>query len=852
MSQENIATAETKPTEATETFAFSADINQLLSLIVNTFYSNKDIFLRELISNASDALDKVRYNSLTDSTLLQNNPNTDIRIYLNKNTNQLIIEDDGIGMTQQDLINNLGTIAKSGTKSFLESLDKNANSNLIGQFGVGFYSAYLVSDLVTVISRHAQHDKQYRWESAAGGSFTVSEDNSQPTIERGTRVILNLKDECSDYLNEERIEQLVKRHSDFINFPIYLEYETTRSEEVSDEAEPKSINDANANDNDTVNQQDIASIIENPTVNHEMSEENHQDINTEISDVTDTVNVYNEDHLSNHNYVAIDDVNNVRGSGSDSDSDSFQDSASDTELTVGEDRLDDLEKSILVNDNEEIFVSKNRNGETKNMDQTIVEEITDAEIGEVKEETSINDAEPEAKKKTVTKKEYELRQINNQTPLWVKSPEDISSEDYNSFYKKVSSDYADPASVKHFHIEGQLDYFALLFLPSKAPYQMFNTSAEEKNENIKLFVRRVFVSDIGEKLCPEWLNFISGIIDSEDLPLNVSRESLQQSRILRVIKKTIIKKSIEMIKDYAEQDETKYLDFYKEFSRNIKLGIHEDENYKDKLATLLRFNTTTSETNQISLDKYIENMPGDQKKIYYISGESIQSLTNSPFLEQYKKKGYEVLFLTEAIDEYMIPALKTYRDFEVQNIAASNESLGFVSEEDKQVYRNTCDLFKDVLSGEIERVEISNRLADSPCVVVADKYGVTANMERLMKAQTMQSNNMMSYISKRRVLEINPENKIIKKIHNDNLNYMGETNCQTRDLVWLLFENSLLSSGYTLDDPTRFSKRINNLIHLGLGLDEDEDDDIEYSEDNIGIDDDGDDDDDENMMEQVD
>jgi molecular chaperone HtpG len=349
---------------------------------------------------------------------------------------------------------------------------------------------------------------------------------------------------------------------------------------------------------------------------------------------------------------------------------------------------------------------------------------------------------------------------------------------------------------------------------------MFDQTAEKKQKNIKLYVRRVFVLDTSELIIPNWLSFVRGIIDSEDLPLNISRESLQQNRILRVIKKTLIKKSIEMMQELTE-DNTAYTDFYGEFSKNIKLGIHEDPTYKDRLAPLLRYYSTESPTVFVSLDQYVERMPKEQTQIYYISGESTHALTNSPFLEQFKQNKYEVLFFTEPIDEYMIPVLKNYKDFKIVSITDSDLSLKSLDETTKKLFEKTCSTIKEILGDELTRVLVSNRVTDSPCVIVSDKYGVSANMERLMKAQTLQNND--AYTMKRRVMEINPTNPIILSLYGS-IEKVGENAVDkiVKDLVWLLYENALIHSGFSLNDPAKFSSRINRLIHLGLGLDDDD------------------------------
>uniref|UniRef100_A0A674DB54 Endoplasmin n=1 Tax=Salmo trutta TaxID=8032 RepID=A0A674DB54_SALTR len=681
--------------EKSEKHVFQAEVNRMMKLIINSLYKNKEIFLRELISNASDALDKIRLLSLTNEDALAANEELTIKIKSDKEKNMLHITDTGVGMTKEDLIRNLGTIAKSGTSEFLNKMTEvesegQSTSELIGQFGVGFYSAFLVADKVIVSSKH-NNGTQHIWESDSN-EFSVIEDPRGDTLGRGTTITLVMKEEATDYLELETIKNLVRKYSQFINFPIYVWSSKTET-------------------------------VEEPI---------DEDTEAEEKDAT-------EDEV------------------------------------------------------------------------------------EVEEEEDEKEDKPKTKKVEKTVWDWEL--MNDIKPIWTRPAKEVEEDEYKAFYKTFSKDTDEPLSHIHFTAEGEVTFKSILFVPAAAPRGMFDEYGTKKNDFIKLFVRRVFITDDFNDMMPKYLNFVRGVVDSDDLPLNVSRETLQQHKLLKVIRKKLVRKTLDMIKKIAEEQYNEK--FWKEFGTNIKLGVIEDHSNRTRLAKLLRFQTSNSDTVLASLEQYVERMKDKQDKIYFMAGTSRKEAESSPFVESLLKKGYEVIYLTEPVDEYCVQALPEFDGKRFQNVA--KEGIKF-DESDKaketrealeKEYEPLTTWMKDsALKDKIEKAILSQRLTKSPCALVASQYGWSGNMERIMKAQAYQTGKDIStnyYASQKKTLEINPKHPLIKEMLK-RVSTDGEDQTAS-DLAMVLFETATLRSGYQLQDTKAYGDRIERMLRLSMNVD---------------------------------
>jgi len=631
-----------------ETLGFETEVKHLLHLMIHSLYSNKEIFLRELISNASDAADKLRFEALSNDGLYEGDSELKIRLEYDKDKRTITIIDNGIGMTRAEVQEHIGTIAKSGTKQFFQALtgDQAKDSELIGQFGVGFYSAFIVADKVTLTTRKAGADKSegVRWESAGEGDYTLE---SVEKAKRGTEIVLHLKEDESEFLDGYRIRSIVRKFSDHISLPIVMDKEVMPSmgEEEGEEKKP----------------------------------------------------------------------------------------------------------------------------------------------AEIVEET-----------------------INSASALWTKARQEISDEAYNEFYKHVGHDYQDPLTYVHSKVEGSNEYTLLLYVPSHAPFDLWDRDAKH---GVKLYIRKVFITDDAEQLMPRYLRFIRGIIDANSLPLNVSREILQQSKQISAIKSGAVKKVLGMLEDLAKTDEEKYQKFWSQFGPVIKEGPIEDHANKERIAKLLRFASTHADTDKqdVTLEAYVSRMKEGQDKIYYVTADSFSAAKNSPHLEIFRKKGIEVLLLSDRIDEWLVSNLDEFDGKHLQSVAKGDLDLGVLdSEEDKTAqeevnkdFETVLKQIKDVLGEKVSEVRLSHRLTESPACLVADVYGMSLNMERIMKDA---GQGLGMGMGRKPIFELNPTHPLVVK--------MKEEQDDTRfaDLTHILFDQAILSEGGQLDDPAAFVHKLNGLL----------------------------------------
>lgn len=635
-------TTATAESQSKQTMGFQAEVKQLLQLMIHSLYSNKEIVLRELISNASDAADKLRFEAISNGSLYENDSELNIRVSFDKDARTLTIADNGIGMRREEVINNIGTIAKSGTKEFFQNLtgDQAKDANLIGQFGVGFYSSFIIADKVTLITRRAGETEAIKWESGGEGDFTIE---SAEKAGRGTEVILHLREGEDEFLNDWKLKSIVRKYSDHITLPIVMKK---------------------------------------------------------------------------------------------------------SEWKDGE------------------------NGEGGQM---------------------------------VTTDEDET--INKASALWARSKSDITEEEYNEFYKHVSHDYENPLAYTHSRVEGKQEYISLLYVPGKAPFDLYD---RERRQGIKLYVKRVFIMEDAEKLMPQYLRFVRGVIDSADLPLNVSREILQDSRDVEAIKNGSVKKVLSLLEDLAENKPEAYAKFWSQFGRVLKEGPGEDFANKDKIAGLLRFASTHADTEEqnVSLKAYIERMKPEQEAIYYITADTFAAAKNSPHMEIFRKKGIEVLLMSDKVDEWMLGGLTEFEGKKLQSIAKGDLDLGKLEDEadkeaKKQVEEQAKDLverIKNALGETVKEVKVTHRLTDSPACLVAGEHDLSGNLARILKAAGQQAPDSKP------VLEINPGHRLVEKLKAE------ADDAKFADYAHVLFDQALLAEGGQLEDPASFVKRMNSLI----------------------------------------
>ena len=625
-----------KQTHPKESMAFQAEVKQLLQLMIHSLYSNKEIVLRELISNASDAADKLRFEALANGALYEDDSELKIRIAFDKEARTLTIADNGIGMSRDEVISHIGTIAKSGTKEFFSALtgDQAKDANLIGQFGVGFYSAFIIADKVTLTTRRAGAAEAVRWESAGEGDYTLEDANK---TSRGTEIVLHLREGEDEFLNDWKLKSIIRKYSDHIMLPIVMK-------------------------------------------------------KTEWKD--------------------------------------------GAEVTTDEDET-----------------------------------------------------------------------VNKASALWARSKNDISEEEYQEFYKHVSHDFENPLAYTHSRVEGKQEYISLLYIPGKAPFDLYD---RERSHGIKLYVKRVFIMEDAEKLMPQYLRFVRGVIDTSDLPLNVSREILQSSRDVEAIKAGSVKKVLSLLEDMAENRPEDYAKFYKEFGRVLKEGPGEDFANKEKIAGLLRFASTKADTDvqDVSLKDYISRMQPEQDVIYYITADSFAAAQHSPHLEIFRKKGIEVLLMSDRVDEWLLGSLTEFEGKKLQSIAKGDLDLGKLeSETEKEIQKKIeeeaktlVEKIKQSLGEQVKDVRVTHRLTDSPACLVSDEHDLSGNLARILKSAGQKAPETKP------ILEINPTHKLIKRIEAESADDVFA------DLAHVLFDQALLAEGGTLEDPASFVKRMNSLI----------------------------------------
>ncbi|KAI9031015.1 Hsp90 protein-domain-containing protein [Phycomyces nitens] len=654
----------------TEKYTFQTEISRLMSLLINSLYKSREIFLRELISNASDALDKIRFLALTDPSALANNENLRISIAADPDTKSLVITDTGVGMTREQLKQNLGTIAKSGTSEFLQKLESNKDEvTQIGQFGVGFYSVFLVADKVTVASK-SNDDDQYVWMSEAVDDFVIAKDPRGNTLGRGTQITIHLKEDAYEFLDEDNLKKLVTKYSEFINFPIYV--------------------------------------------------------------------------WSAH------------------------------------------EETVAQEDDDE--------------------DVQEEKIGE-----------PE------TKTVHSWDRVNTQKPLWMKPAKQVTDEEYIEFYRSMTKEATTtPLSWIHSKGEGDVEFRSILYIPNKADPNFFQNLAE-KVHSIKLFVKRVFITDEFE-LLPKWLSFLKGVVDADDLPLNVSRETLQKHQSLRIISKHLVKKALDMFGLLAKEDEEKYGVFIKEFGSALKYGAIQSDNHRKKIAGLLRYPSSYDPVSAgVSLESYIERMKANQKSIFYLSGQTVAEIEQSPFLERLLARGYEVLYMTDPIDEMLLQRMPGYNGKMFVNVAKGALNFGdekdAEDEKEAQKFEPLRNYLKLILADQVDKVVLSKRLTTSSMAIVASDMGLTGHMEKLMAAQNVngkEQDAMLQFmLSQKKTLEINPGHPIVKalleRVESDDVDE------DTKEMVTVLYETTAIRSGYPLKDLNSFTKRIETIIRKSVG-----------------------------------